>query len=143
MSKSLNLLRALLWEAPQNYDKNINLNATGEEQRLYELQVGILKFCSGLELLQNAFECEKLSSLRSELFKLVQNLSPKEKPASHIEFMETKIDRTIGCLKETKAEVRSPQLKELRLYLTVLRRGDTALHAVSNKSNPGEQPMEE
>jgi hypothetical protein len=134
MSKSLNLLRALLWEAPHSYEKSINLNATEKEKRLYELEVGILKFCSGLELLQNAFQCEKLTNLRNELFKLVQNLPPTERTASHIKFLESKIEYTIACLKGTKSKIRSQQLKELRLYLTVLRQGDITLPQQKIKS---------
>ena len=60
MSRSQKLLQELCWGVVHNQEK-IDLN----EQRLYELETGILKFCIGIELFQHAWENTFLKCLFS------------------------------------------------------------------------------
>lgn len=125
MSKISNLLRAFLWETSRRNEKTANSTVTTKEkQRLEELEVGLLKFCGGLKLLDNAFQSDELVQLRLELFNLVQNSPPPEDPVAYIEHLESKIDLATACLKRTKPDIHSKQVKTLRLYLIALRRGD-------------------
>ncbi|MDD5596896.1 MAG: hypothetical protein PHV82_03060 [Victivallaceae bacterium] len=122
MSKISNLLRAFLWETPRR-----NANSTGtakEKQRIDELEVGILKFCGGVKLLDNAFQNDELVQLRLDLFNLVQNSPPPENPAVYIDDLESEIDLAIACLKRTKPDIHSKQVETLRLYLIALRQGN-------------------
>ena len=124
MSRVSNLLRAFLWGAPHN-EKNANSTVTTKEnQRIDELEVGILKFCGGLKLLDSAFQSDKLIQLRLKLFNLVQNLPVPEVPAERINHLESEIDLAISCLEETKPDIQSGRLETLRLYLIALRQGD-------------------
>jgi hypothetical protein len=124
MSRVSNLLRAFLWGSQHN-EKNVNSTGTAKEnQRIDELEVGILKFCGGLKLLDNAFQNDKLIQLRLKLFNLVQNLPVPEAPAERIKHLESEIDLAISCLEETKPDIQSERLETLRLYLIALRQGD-------------------
>ncbi len=71
MSRSQNLLKALLWGVPRNHQK---LNP--KVYRLYELESGILKICTAIELLQKTFCKEELNVVRQELLSTVQNSPP-------------------------------------------------------------------
>ncbi len=116
MYKSQNLLRNLLWEMQHSHKKK------DSEQRLYELEVGILKFCIGLELFQHAWKSEELDAIRQELFKHVKNMSEETNLVSQIKVLEFEIGRTITCLKNNK--IRSQNLELLCLYLVGLRDDD-------------------
>ncbi len=124
MSKISNLLPAFLWGTPRRNVNNVDSAETAKEkQRIDELEVGILKFCGGVKLLDNAFQSDELVQLRLYLFNLVQNSPPPENPAVYIEDLESEIDLAIACLKRTKPDIHSEQVKMLRLYLIALRRG--------------------
>jgi len=117
MSRSQKLLQKIRWEMKQNREK-IN----SEKQRLYELEMGILKFCIGIELFQHAWKSEELDVLCQNLFAHVKNTLGKSNFVSQIEVLEPEIDTAITCVEKNK--IRSKKLRLLRLYLEKLRNGD-------------------
>ena len=133
MSRSQKLLQELCWGVAHNQGK-IDLN----EQRLYELAAGILRFCVGLELFHHAWRSDELDVLRKDIFKRVQNMPEKIDVISQIRILESEIDIAITCLENIK--IHSKNLELLCLYLENLRDGDFIPSANYN-NNPKTRGM--
>jgi hypothetical protein len=117
MSRSQNLLKALLWGVPRNRKKT-----NSKVYRLYELETGILKICTAIELLQKTLCKKELHIVRQELLSTVQNSPPVGNYAKRIESLEYELDQTTLCLESIKSD--SERLKLLRLYIINLRYGN-------------------
>ena len=120
MSRLQRLLQEMCWGIQHNRE-GINL----EEQRCYELETGIFKFCNGLELFQHAWRNDKLDFLRKELFENVKNMPEETNLVSQIKTLESEIDSAIICLENIK--INSDNLKLLHSYLKSVRGGDFLL----------------
>jgi hypothetical protein len=132
MSRSQNLFKALLWGVPRNHQK---LNS--KVYRLYELESGILKICTAIELLQKTICIEELEVVRQGLLSPVQNCPPVDNYAKRIESLEYELDQAAIYLESIESN--SKRLKLLRLYLTSLRYD--SLTSSSTIHKPGGLPM--
>jgi hypothetical protein len=132
MSRSQNLLKTLLWGVPRNHQKQ-----NPKVCRLYELESGILKICTAIELLQKTLCKEGLDVVRQELLSTVQNSPPVDNYANRIESLERELDQTVTSLESINSN--SKRLKLLRLYITSLRYGSFTSSSAIHK--PGELPM--